>query len=177
MLLLLLCLISLCLLLFLACRVIFLWENSSFFSDLTFSGIVRIFRGGMRFDFSAICYINAVYLLGMLFPFPFRMNGLYQTIMKWLFVVVNGIAVVSNLMDTVYFQYINRRSTISVFKEFKDDNVGGEKLLVLSFSTTGILHWPESFLFLSYGNATGKLNQLILYHTERNIISYKLFNS
>ena len=94
-------------------RVEFLLENYSYFSeDLTFSHLCSLFAGSLPFDKSAIAYTNSLYILMMLFP-------------KWLFIVVNTIALVINLCDSVYFPYTLRRTTTSVFHEFRNEtNLG-----------------------------------------------------
>lgn len=111
---------------FILARVIFYLENRSFYSEIPFSRFGEIAKGGFMFDTSAICYLNALYLLLMLVPLYAKESATYQKVTKWIFVVVNGAALVMNLMDTVYFQFTNRRTTASVFSEFgNDNNVGG----------------------------------------------------
>ena len=108
------------------CRVIFLLVNRSYFEDLTFSHLVELFRGGVVFDTSAIVYTNILYIVLMLLPIPYRETKLFQKITKTIFVVTNGLAVIMNLMDTVYFQFTNRRTTASVFSQFgNEDNLAG----------------------------------------------------
>ncbi|MER8077801.1 hypothetical protein, partial [Acinetobacter pittii] len=41
---------------------------------------------------------------------------------KWVFVVCNSVCVIANLVDCVYFQYTTRRTTMTVFSEFKHEN-------------------------------------------------------
>lgn len=111
---------------FILARVIFYLENRSYYSEIPFSRFGEIVKGGFLFDTSAICYLNALYLLLMLVPLYAKESATYQKVTKWIFVVVNGAALVMNLMDTVYFQFTNRRTTASVFSEFgNDNNVGG----------------------------------------------------
>lgn len=117
----LLCNVALSYLLFLVCRLIFLWVNHSYYSELTSPELVTIFKGGLVFDTSAIVYINSLYIVLMLLPLHYKESTLYQRITKGLFVGVNSIALIMNLMDTVYFQYTNRRTTASVFNEFSNE--------------------------------------------------------
>jgi len=107
---------------FMLCRVIFLVANLSYFPDLTFSKILVIFKGGLLFDISAIVYTNVLYILLMAFPIHFKERAKFQKIVKWLFVITNGVAVVANLIDVVYFRFTARRTTASVFSEFSHEN-------------------------------------------------------
>lgn len=109
---------------FTLCRLIFLWVNHSYFSDLTFVHFWELYKGGLMFDTSAIVYTNALYILLMLFPLHYKEHKGYYNIVKWLFVVTNMLCIIMNLMDTVYFQYTNRRTTSSVFSQFSnEDNI------------------------------------------------------
>ena len=111
---------------FFFCRIIFLLVNLSYYPDLTASHLFEMFSGGLLFDTSAILYTNALYILLMLFPLHYKETASYQKVVKGLFVVTNAVIIIMNLMDTVYFQYTNRRTTASVFSQFKhEDNLGG----------------------------------------------------
>ncbi|MEG1333955.1 MAG: sulfatase-like hydrolase/transferase [Bacteroides sp.] len=111
---------------FFVCRLSFLLVNLSYYPDLTASHLLEMFGGGLLFDTSAILYTNALYILLMLFPLHYKETASYQKFIKGLFVVTNAVIIIMNLMDTVYFQYTNRRTTASVFSQFKhEDNLGG----------------------------------------------------
>lgn len=126
---------------FIICRVAFLLENRAMFSqDLDFSELVTIFVGGLRFDTAAILYTNALYVLLVLFPIHYKESRIYRNIAKWIFVVTNSIAIISNLCDCVYFKYTGRRTTATVFKEFSNENN-----LTTIFGREIINHW---YLFL-----------------------------
>ena len=107
---------------FTLCRLIFLWVNHSYFTDLTWQHFWEMYAGGLVFDTSAIIYTNALYIVLMLFPFHYKENKTYHTVVKWLFVVTNMLCIVMNLMDTVYFQYTNKRTTSSVFSQFSNED-------------------------------------------------------
>ncbi len=109
-----------------ATRLIFLAVNYSYFADNLSTGhLAEMLRGGLVFDTSAIMYTNALYILLMLLPVHLKERKGYHKACKWLFVAVNGIAVVMNMADTVYFQYTSRRTTSTVFSEFShESNIG-----------------------------------------------------
>ncbi len=107
---------------FMACRIVFLFVNLSYFPDLTASGLWSIFKGGLVFDTSGLLYANLLYIVLMLFPLHKKENPTYRLVAKWVFVVCNALCVVANLADTVYFTYTNRRTTCTVFSEFSREN-------------------------------------------------------
>ena len=111
-------------------RVVYFLENYSFFSqDLSFSHLMEIVKGGLVFDTSAILYTNVLYIVMMLFPLHWKENRVYQQVCKWIFIIVNGIALAVNLADSVYFRYTMRRTTTTVFNEFSNENNLGSVFL------------------------------------------------
>lgn len=108
-------------LLFTLCRLVFYLFNHDLYHDRTLNQLWVIFAGGLRFDATAIIYINLVYLLMFLIPFKFRYNTTYQMVGKYLYFVTNGFALLINCMDTVYFRNTLRRTTFSVFREFSNN--------------------------------------------------------
>lgn len=118
--------IILAMLSFMLCRVIFIIVNNDFFTHLSFSRLLKMFQGGFAFDLSAVLYTNVLYLALMLFPIHYKETSIYQKIAKIIFLVGNITAIVVNLMDTVFFQYTKRRTTATIFTEFKnEDNLLG----------------------------------------------------
>ena len=131
------------------CRLAFLMENWSFYSEMTtWNSFCRFMEGGLIFDTSAICFTNSLYLLLALLPF-LRKSLLYNSITKWCYILPNVIAVIINLMDSVFFSFTKHRVTADVFKEFQNENnlakiIGTEALshwylFVLAFLLTTIL--------------------------------------
>ena len=93
------------------------WLENYSYLNYTFD----IWRGGLMFDTSAILYTNALYVVLMLFPLHYKETTAYHKICKWIFIVVNGITLMINLADSVYFRYTMRRTTSSVFDEFSNE--------------------------------------------------------
>lgn len=108
------------------CRLLFWAENHQAFPEFWQGNTLKdIFTGAWMFDTSAILYTNVLYALLMLIPLQWKERSWWQMTAKWLFVVVNSIAVVMNLADAVYFQYTGRRTTTSVLQEFSNEgNIG-----------------------------------------------------
>ena len=119
-------------------RLAYFLENTDY---LTYT--FDVFCGGLLFDTSAILYTNVLYVVLMLFPLHWKEHRVYHQICKWLFVVVNGIALAVNLADSVYFQYTMRRTTTTVFEEFSHEgNLGG------IVGTELLRHWYLILLFV-----------------------------
>ena len=110
-------------------------ENTDY---LTYS--FNAWRGGLLFDTSAIIYTNALYILLMLLPF--KQSG-YQQCCKWLYLIINGVALAINLADSIYFQYTMRRTTTTVFSEFSNEGNLGSII-----GTEFIHHWYLVLLFV-----------------------------
>ena len=113
-------------LLYSACRITFFLLNKELYPGMETGWLLHLCKGGLRFDLSAVLYVNALYVLAMLLPFSFRDNKVYRKVWKWVFVVTNFLCLAINLCDCVYFAYTNQRTSMAVFQEFEGDGqVGG----------------------------------------------------
>ncbi len=119
-------------------RLEYYLENVSYF-NYTFD----MFVGGLLFDTSAILYTNALYIVMMLFPLHWKETDIYHSICKWLFLTINGLTLMLNLSDSVYFQYTMRRTTTTVFSEFSNESNLGS-----IFATELLSHWYLVLLFV-----------------------------
>lgn len=125
------------------CRVVFYIFNTSFFPDMTVVRALRILWGGLRFDLTAVLYSNSLFILVMILPFKWRFTEVFKSIVKWLFVTVNSLALAMNLADTVYYSFTLRRTTLSVLSQFENEqNIG---LLFLQFLAD---YWYILFVWL-----------------------------
>lgn len=113
------------LLVFALCRVIFYVYNISYYPDISSQTLLKIFYGGLVFDFSGLLYLLALYILTQILPFKFRHNEKYQKITNWFFVVPLSLGGGINLMDTIYYQISLKRTTVAVFAQFSNEqNLG-----------------------------------------------------
>lgn len=108
------------------CRVLYLFENWSIFSaNLTWNSAWDMLKGAWMFDTSALLYTNSLYALMMLIPWHIKERDGWQQTAKWLFLIVNALAICVNVADSVYFQYTGRRTTATIFNEFSNEgNLG-----------------------------------------------------
>ena len=132
-----LCNLGIAYILYFLARIIYLLVNYSYFEQgLSFSHLMEMLGGGLVFDTSAILVTNIPYIVLMLLPWHRKENDTYQQICKWVFIVINGLALAINLCDSVYFRYTMRRTTTTVFSEFSNEgNLGS------IFLTETLHHW------------------------------------
>lgn len=129
---------------FMLCRFIFYALNTELFPGISFKQWLKILKGGWTFDLAALFYVNSLYILLQLIPFKFRYKPSYQKVAKIIFMVTNGLALVANGIDTVYYRFSLRRSTLAVLDEFKHEQ--GKGTFLLSFILD---YWYVTLLFMS----------------------------
>lgn len=106
-------------------RISFYFFNASYFPEMTWSRMGKMLWGGLRFDLSATLYSNSLYILLMIIPLTIRFKPLYQKFLFWIFIIVNSIAFAINTIDFIYYRFTLRRTTVSVFSQFRnEDNLG-----------------------------------------------------
>ncbi len=111
-------------------RFIFFLYNRHHFQDVDFSHYLTMMRGGLRFDLTAILYLNLLYIILYLLPFRFIENRIYQKALFWLFILTNSLGLAFDIGDIFYFDYVLKRSTIEIFMFAGEKNIG---LLMLEF--------------------------------------------
>lgn len=147
-----LCNFGLMLLVFTLCRLAFLFSNYSYFSDLNFAELVKIFAGGIKFDVSALIYFNVIYILLALLPFKFREGKIYNKILKWAYFLPNSVALFLNCSDITYYPFSLRRTTCMIFREF-----GGDNNIAKIFATAMIEYWYITLFYVLVILALNKL--------------------
>ena len=99
------------LVLFTMFRLVFFAVNSGNFP----SANETIFLYGIRFDLSAIFYINAPYIIAVLLPFAFIGKKTYRIICNIYFIVANSFAALFSYIDVAYYPYVLKRMTADIF--------------------------------------------------------------
>ncbi len=104
-------------------RITYLLVNYSYFSqNLSFGHLMEMLGGGLVFDTSAILVTNIPYVVLMLLPWHGKETKAYHAVCRWVYLIINGLALAVNLCDAVYFRYTMRRTTTTVFSEFSNEN-------------------------------------------------------
>ena len=106
-------------------RLYFYISNASKYSDTSFTEILWAFFVGIRFDIVSVGIFNSLFILLSIFPYKKIGTPIYQAILKVLFLSVNSLLLLANLLDSEYFKFSHKRSTIDVFNlinggDFKD---------------------------------------------------------
>ena len=111
----------------------------------------ELLAGSLRFDSSAVFYTNSLWIVLMLLPLHLKERPWWHTMCKWIYVVVNSLAITLNLSDAVYSQFTGRRTTASFFSEFSNEgNLGGILLteclnhwylLLLGIALVALMRW------------------------------------
>ena len=116
------CNIALAYTILIVCRLIFIVVNRELYVDtLQNNDLWSMTKGALLFDTSAVCYLNILYIVCLLFPLHNKEGKAMQAVTKWSFIIPNTIGVVANLCDCVYVPYTGRRTTWSVFSEFSNE--------------------------------------------------------
>lgn len=111
--------------LYTVCRGYFLICNLSSFQPIDANELLWSFLAGLRFDFSAILFLNIIFYIPHFFPFSFVENNRYQSVLKQIMIFVNMCGILLNIIDTGYFSFQNGRSGSDFFQNilFSADTV------------------------------------------------------
>jgi phosphoglycerol transferase MdoB-like AlkP superfamily enzyme len=108
-------------------RWIFYFLNLSAFSNLGMAELFKLMFIGIRFDLSALALLNLPVVFLIAVPLTFKYKGFYQNTLTIIVMLVNSLAILLNLIDTIYFRYISKRTTFELFQFLgnKNENIDG----------------------------------------------------
>ncbi|MBL4624942.1 MAG: sulfatase-like hydrolase/transferase [Flavobacteriales bacterium] len=92
------------------CRFLFYFINIESFSNVD----LNVFLGGIRFDVTAIIQINVFFIIWSLLPLKWPYNDNIQRVENVIFSVVNIMFLTTNIIDIVYYNYTDTRSTFNL---------------------------------------------------------------
>jgi len=131
------------------CRIGFYLFNISFFPGMSFFNLMYLLWGGIRFDLVTLLYANMLFILLMLLPLDVRFTKWYQSILKYLFFVTNGVALAANVSDFIYYRFTLRRTTADVFRQFENEtNMFGLWFKFLIDYWYAVLFWVALMIVL-----------------------------
>lgn len=117
--------LSIIFLLYTICRILYYLFNLQSFAGLHLNEFFIILLGGLKFDISAILYLNSLFILSQIIPFNFRFKIAYQKFFSVFFYITNAIGLAFNVGDIAYYPFTLRRTTFSLFKQFMNErNLG-----------------------------------------------------
>lgn len=133
------------LLLLFICRFLFYFLNKELFPGVKGADWLKILKGGFRFDTAALFYFNCLFIFLVTVPIPFkwRINSTYQKSIAWVFYITNGLALLLNCIDLIYYRFTLRRTTAGVFNEFSNEQ--NKKGLAFNFL---IDYWYVVLIFV-----------------------------
>ena len=133
------------------CRTAFYLYNAAVLGPLTWAEAWPLLAGALKFDTASVVYADGVFILLSLLPLPLRERCWYRAVLFWYYVAVNAVLVVAtNLADTVYFRYTQKRFTADEIFFADNDNslqlVGkfmaeNWYLVLLWIALTALLAW------------------------------------
>lgn len=129
--------------LFSLCRLGFYFFNTFLFHGVTVRKLVHFMIAGLKFDTVAILYTNILYILFYILPFPCKYKRVTQIILDTIFIVTNAIALLANIADFIYFRFTLRRTTMTLFREFRQETNLGKLSFQFIFD-----FWPATLFFL-----------------------------
>ncbi|MEI6122523.1 MAG: sulfatase-like hydrolase/transferase [Bacteroidota bacterium] len=97
-------------------RLLFYVLNQAYFQNLSAGELAKILFFGIRFDASAIMFINLLFIFLCILPFNFRSNKYYRLFTEIIFYITNAAGIMLNCVDLVFFRFIFRRTTFDVVK-------------------------------------------------------------
>lgn len=105
-------------------RVFFYWINTDLYPNVSFAHLLEMLSGGLRFDLTALLYLNSLYILLAILPLPasLRNHTKYVCTAKWTYWLPNILGFIANCMDMVYVRFTDRRTTCTIFTEFQNDS-------------------------------------------------------
>ncbi|CAN5687459.1 LTA synthase family protein [soil metagenome] len=117
------------------CRLLFYIFNYSYFSDIGFGEVIKLFFFGLRFDIVAIVISNLLFIALHFYPFSHFYDRIYQQFLRILFLLVNTIAVLLNLVDIEFIRFEGKRATTDAFRVmgFGDDFVNTAPRMILDY--------------------------------------------
>jgi len=163
-------------LLYSLCRIGFYLYNIRLFQNTTLEGLARILLGGMKFDLSGLLYLNLLYIFLQIIPLKIRFRKGYQKFCKYLFIITNALGLAANLIDFTYYPYTLRRTTVSVFSEFRHET--NKVALFLNFLKDffpifivfAFLVFLLIFLYGKFYIGKPKIKNPIIYYLKESVI-------
>ena len=151
--------------------------NINSFPNITSSELFKLFFNGFRFDINTLIIYNSPLIILYCLPIQYKFNDLYKKIVDIIFVVANSIAVGLNLIDVIYFRYLDKRMCSELFTFFKgtDENqVGLMASFFVDFWYMFLLFFVLLFFIIlimkktKVKNNTSQFN--LIWHVKQSIV-------
>lgn len=100
--------------------------NTNKFNNIELSELVKLYFVGFRFDIHTLIIFNAPLLILYTIPLRIKYNVIYKKTTDIIFIVTNSLAIGLNLIDVIYYRYLDKRmsSELFTFLSGGDENQG-----------------------------------------------------
>lgn len=106
-------------------RLLFYAFNASLFPNVSLGGWPLMMYGGLRFDISALVYLNLLYFVLHYLSFRAKFGRVMGRVIDGVFIVFNSVGVAGDCIDFIYYRFILRRTTFGVLDILKNEqNMG-----------------------------------------------------
>ncbi len=145
-------------------RLAFTLINHHRFSGLGVAGFLRLCFYALRFDFSTIVTINALYFVMLLLPLPLWRMPRWERFTQYWFLATNTIAFAFEVSDWAYFPFTLKRATNDVLDMITRSS---DFLKLLPHFLTDYWYAPIGFILLIW--LFIKANNFIRSKTKLNV--------
>ena len=101
---------------FFIARILFIYFNNDILKIESINEILRLCYHGLRFDTSAIVYVNSIFILLSILPFYKTSTRLYQKFLFYIYFLFNSIAISLNFIDFGYYRFNYNRIMANFLK-------------------------------------------------------------
>lgn len=121
--------------------------NTNSFDDLSVKELIKLYVCGFRFDIHTLIIFNIPLIVGYGIPLKIKYKNLYKKAIDCIFIISNSIAIALNLIDVIYYRYLDKRMTSELFTFIKgsDEN---QASLIMSFVSDFWYMFLIFFIFL-----------------------------
>lgn len=121
--------------------------NTNSFDDLSIKELIKLYVYGFRFDIHTLIIFNIPLIIGYGIPLKIKYKKNYKKAIDCIFIISNSIAIALNLIDVIYYRYLDKRMTSELFTFIKgsDEN---QASLIMSFVSDFWYMFLIFFIFL-----------------------------
>lgn len=135
-------------------RIMLLYVNIDNFGSFDGFEIIDTLFKGILYDFYVVFILNSFFIFLYLYHFKIYNSNFYQLLLKLFYILVNSLALLTNLMDISYYKSHGKRLD---FNSFGDEIIGelenirsAEVLEIFKNNLNIVVLWIAMVLILSY---------------------------
>lgn len=150
--------------------------NINNFSDLNLNELFRLYFAGFRFDIHTLIIFNIPLIIFYSIPSRIKYNRIYKKIVDIIFVTGNSAAISLNLIDVIYYRYLDKRMSSELFTFFKgsDENQGSLIFnFIVDFWFMFLIFFVILFIIISITRLT-RLKESHFYNNKEWYISQSI---